>query len=205
MRRSLLTIGTVIGALVAPSVASAAVFPVDANTHSILATPASAPSAGLATGIMATSGVTMLSIWANASDLWSSGNLPRWSNANGQVVDLYSNGADESLQSSGTLIGEVTASTTIDGFTAPIGSLVGEIGGVYQLIGTGYAGAAWGTGELTLYYWDIYAADNADSISVAAAVPEPATWALMMAGFGILGFGLRRRTATASRVSFNFA
>jgi choice-of-anchor C domain-containing protein len=32
-----------------------------------------------------------------------------------------------------------------------------------------------------------------DSVSVSAAVPEPATWALMLVGFGAIGFGMRRR------------
>jgi len=31
-----------------------------------------------------------------------------------------------------------------------------------------------------------------DSISVAA-VPEPATWAMMLLGFGAIGFTMRRR------------
>jgi hypothetical protein len=36
------------------------------------------------------------------------------------------------------------------------------------------------------------------SFSVGGAVPEPASWALMIAGFGIVGFAMRRRTlATA--------
>ncbi len=40
---------------------------------------------------------------------------------------------------------------------------------------------------------------NADSITVrinaaTAAVPEPATWAMMMLGFGVIGYALRRRT-----------
>ncbi|WP_253200969.1 PEPxxWA-CTERM sorting domain-containing protein [Sphingomonas quercus] len=42
-----------------------------------------------------------------------------------------------------------------------------------------------------------FAPDNA---TLAAAVPEPATWATMLAGFGVLGLALRRRrpaTATA--------
>lgn len=203
MRRSLLTIGTAIGALLAPAAASAATFVVDATANSVLSTPSTAGT-GVSTGIMLTSGQT-LSVWANASDLWSSGALPRWSNANGQIANLLATGTDDSGQTLGTLIGEATAAQTINGFTANVGALVGEIGGVYQTIGTGFQGAAWGTGELKLYYWDLYAADNSNSISVAAAVPEPATWALMMAGFGILGFGLRRRTATASRVSFKFA
>jgi hypothetical protein len=31
---------------------------------------------------------------------------------------------------------------------------------------------------------------------VAAPIPEPAGWALMMAGFGIVGYAMRRRRAT---------
>lgn len=33
--------------------------------------------------------------------------------------------------------------------------------------------------------------------ATAGAVPEPATWAMMMAGFGIVGMGLRRRRTPA--------
>jgi hypothetical protein len=32
-----------------------------------------------------------------------------------------------------------------------------------------------------------------DNVAVAAAVPEPATWAMMLIGFGAVGFGMRRR------------
>lgn len=39
------------------------------------------------------------------------------------------------------------------------------------------------------------------SIAPTGAVPEPATWAMMIGGFGIVGGALRRR-ATAARVSF---
>jgi hypothetical protein len=40
-----------------------------------------------------------------------------------------------------------------------------------------------------------------DNISVAA-VPEPATWAMMLLGFGLIGAGMRRRK-TNLRVSFS--
>lgn len=35
----------------------------------------------------------------------------------------------------------------------------------------------------------------------AAAVPEPATWAMFILGFGVMGFGLRRRNAQVSAVN----
>lgn len=36
----------------------------------------------------------------------------------------------------------------------------------------------------------------------AAGVPEPATWAMMVMGFGAVGFSLRRRTKQQARVRF---
>jgi hypothetical protein len=36
-----------------------------------------------------------------------------------------------------------------------------------------------------------------DRLQFKAAVPEPATWALMIAGFGMVGFAMRRRTAAS--------
>lgn len=36
----------------------------------------------------------------------------------------------------------------------------------------------------------------------ATAVPEPATWALMILGFGAIGFAMRSRRATVSKVSY---
>jgi len=34
------------------------------------------------------------------------------------------------------------------------------------------------------------------NLSFAAAVPEPTAWAMMIGGFGLVGFSLRRRTNT---------
>lgn len=36
-----------------------------------------------------------------------------------------------------------------------------------------------------------------DNLAVRSAVPEPATWAMMMIGFGAIGFGLRRAKASS--------
>lgn len=41
------------------------------------------------------------------------------------------------------------------------------------------------------------------AIAIPAAVPEPATWAMMVLGFGMAGFGLRRRRTTVSRLSWS--
>lgn len=45
------------------------------------------------------------------------------------------------------------------------------------------------------------------TFAAAAAVPEPATWAMFILGFGALGFGLRRRNAqvSANKARLTFA
>lgn len=51
-----------------------------------------------------------------------------------------------------------------------------------------------------------YASENGSVLSVAplatGAVPEPATWAMMLAGFGAVGFVMRRRQRQTVRYSF---
>lgn len=41
-----------------------------------------------------------------------------------------------------------------------------------------------------------------DNVAIAAAVPEPATWAMMILGFGVIGGALRRAKRTTARVAF---
>lgn len=45
---------------------------------------------------------------------------------------------------------------------------------------------------------------EAANFSITAPVPEPATWALMLAGFGIVGFAMRRRQSKVT-TSVRFA
>ena len=55
-------------------------------------------------------------------------------------------------------------------------------------------------------FFDVSGQDPAGGQTVfavgVAAVPEPATWGLMILGFGAMGFALRRRSATRTTVSF---
>lgn len=145
-----------------------------------------------------------LTITAGAGDLWSAGALPRWSNADGLVVSLVATGTDDSGEPAGTTIGQNFGTVTVDGFTAPFGALVGEIGGAYRLIGTSFQGPAWGSGLLEFWYWDSNSADNSGSIRVSFAtatngggdptvpVPVPAPLALLGAGALLAGCFARR-------------
>jgi len=142
-----------------------------------------------------------LHVSVNPGDLWNAGSLPRWSNADGLTGNLYATGTDDSGQANGTLIGMNFGSYTQGNLTAAFGTLVGEIGGVFAVLGTNYNGTAWGTGALKLYYWDSNNGDNSQYITAnvtAGGVPEPATWALMIGGFGLAGAALRRRAAVAA-------
>jgi hypothetical protein len=38
-----------------------------------------------------------------------------------------------------------------------------------------------------------------DGFAAASAVPEPGTWAMMLVGFGAVGFSMRRRNAVSAR------
>jgi hypothetical protein len=73
--------------------------------------------------------------------------------------------------------------------------------------GTGQAGNVWtqynfnvvGTGNDTLTFRAVGTNDavggSLDAVSITAAVPEPSTYALMVAGLGLIGFSARKRRA----------
>ncbi len=172
--------------------ASAANIVVDALGNS------SSGGVGAVTGLSLTAGQGF-TVTVDPNDLWSAGGLPRWSNADGLTHDTFATGSDESGLPAGVQIGTDFGLWTENGLSAPYGTLVGDIGGVFQVLGTNFSGAAWATGDLTLYYWDSNNGDNSQFItaSVNGAVPEPATWALMLGGFGLVGLTLRGRKAAA--------
>jgi hypothetical protein len=178
--------------------AHAAVFSVDALANS------SSGGTGLST-IALTVGQAF-TVTASTNDLWSAGALPRYSDANGLVAVRLATASDDSGQAVGTQIGGNSGTWTQNGLTAPFGSLVGEIGGVFQLLGTNFSGAAWNAGTLKLYFWDQNNSDNFGNIladvsvrdGVPGGVPEPAAWMLMLTGFGAAGAMLRRRRVTVA-------
>ena len=51
-------------------------------------------------------------------------------------------------------------------------------------------------------YNGVYYGDSTGVDFSVSAVPEPATWAMMIAGFGMIGFGLRSRRKQAVRVTY---
>ncbi len=188
MLRNLLPFGIALvsASLLYANPAEAATFLVDSAANS------STGGAGLATIEVAAG--QRIQINSSTNDLWSLGALPRFSDGNGLVGDRFATALDDSGQAVGTRIGRSFGRWTQNGLSAPFGILVGEIDGVYRPLGANGVHTAWGTGTLKLYNWDNNRGDNSGAISFALAiVPEPATWAMLIAGFTLIGTGLRRR------------
>lgn len=173
-------------ALTAAASANASLFDVYAQANS--------SSGGTGVTTIALTAGQPFTVSVDPTDLWSAGSLPRWSNADGLVADLYATGTDDSLLPAGTHIGVPFGLWTQNSFTAPHGSLVGVIGGVHVLLGTSYAGVAPASGTLDLFYWDANNGDNSEKITarVSTNVPDGGH-GLSLLGGAVLALGAIRR------------
>ncbi len=98
---------------------------------------------------------------------------------------------------------DYSSNNGIDNPTADVSVDGGSIGGVtgshsWQSFTTTFVG----TGAATTFaITEVYGGGNAgvflDNVSVSGAVPEPASWALMITGLGLACAALRRRSAKA--------
>jgi hypothetical protein len=137
------------------------------------------------------------SLSVSPTDLWSAGGLPRWSNADGLIADLFATGSDESGQAAGVKIGQNFGTYTKSGLTAPYGALVGRIGaGDFFLVGTSYNGVAANSGMLQLFYWDENNFDNSQQVAVTvnavSSVPDGGT-TMALLGLGLVSVSAIRR------------
>ena len=171
--------------------AHAALFTVDALGNS--------SSGGVGVSTVSLGAGQSFSVTVDPNDLWNAGPLPRWSNADGLTHNLYATGSDDSGQPVGTLIGEDFGLWTQDSFTAPFGTLMGQIGSTWMKLGTSFSGTAPVAGTLKLFYWDVNNYDNTEHITADVATtpgstPELSTW-MLLACSGLAGLVLRRRKA----------
>lgn len=189
MRRFLLATAALAATLTAPA-ANAQLLgtaTVDAQANSTTG------GTGFATGVLLIAGRSYR-LTQDPNDLWSSGPLPRFSDGNG-IVPRTADGDDDSGQPVGTQIGGTFDDYTQGNLTARYGSVVAVLGGnTFQFLGSGQNFVAQQSGLLSLGYFDSNFEDNAGAITFGIlAVPEPATWALMLLGFGAIGATMRRR------------
>jgi hypothetical protein len=186
MKQSLFTFAAALLLLLTLNNADASLFIVDAASSSarLGEKPNTTPGVGFDTGIYLSAGQTFM-VSVDPNDLWNAGDPPRWSNANGLTTNLLATGTDESHLQAGTLIGQNWGLLTQSGFAAPYGSLVGELGGTFFLLGTNFSGPAPSSGILKLFFWDENNYDNMDSIAVnIVTVPESASFILF--GLGLI-------------------
>ena len=155
-----------------------------ASAATTVTVQATTPFGGwLDTGLNLSAGATYDLAVNNPATLWSAGSdipFPRSSTADGIPANAG------------------YGQQTMAGYTFNFGALVGDVGGTLFLIGASPVSVTGLSGELTVGYWDSYYGDNSGAQSLTiSAVPEPASWAMMLIGVGAVGGALRSRRKPA--------
>lgn len=111
----------------------------------------------------------------------------------------------------GTDLLRVNSNTTLEAFDSNnilLGSVLLIASGTPAIDGfRGLGGFGTSIASARIVTTDFLSVDNFQFVSSAAAVPEPGTWAMLILGFGTIGFAMRRRAATAkaSRLQLTYA
>lgn len=112
---------------------------------------------------------------------------------NGTVQVVRSGGGSFTFDGFDLIGNNGLANYTVSGFlgAASVFSVGGSQGGTFATLG----GAAGVIDRLVFQLTATGTSLNIDNINVndPAAVPEPSTWAMMVLGFGLVGFAMRRR------------
>lgn len=117
-------------------------------------------------------------------------------NFNGNNMSVYTNSVDRSLSYNGAVTSSI--------FSYNLGSVTLEV-----YTDTQYGGTAWAFADPLIIIDPVYALIDPDyrqhltltfstGVVNAGAVPEPASWAMLVAGFGGVGAVMRRRVASVA-------
>jgi hypothetical protein len=115
-----------------------------------------------------------------------------------------SRSATGSVTFNGKILGYIVHTTNRDGATFAETNFLGAPGTTYGALHPSLEGspdgfAIGGSGNKTLTFSMASTRAVGDYVRVITGVPEPRSWAMMLAGFGLVGFGMRRRrTAVAA-------
>ncbi len=206
MRMILLSTALVASAVALPAMASSVINVTDGGSVA-----AFGQNTTYATGVVFTAPQSYL--LGFSFNLWSDKALPyvariyAWSGTNPVGAALYSSAVQQAPTTSTTVTFAMKTALSVG--TQYIVYLTNDPDGI-SLGGSGYANFGTGTGPA--FYRDAHNdpsdplqpwtnSDFSGGLAFRAdfesrdAVPEPATWALLLAGFGLTGHAMRRRTS----------
>ena len=168
-------------ALIAPAAANAATFPIGSPNFFITSGTPFSPS------ITASffNGFTTSTSFDDSFTF----TIPQNGLGSGSISTSYSSGTANKLTITGLFVNGISyaLTSTAVGQSATVGNIPITLGALNTIRVTGFTN---GSG--------VY---SGTATFAASVVPEPSVWALMIAGFGIVGMSLRRRRVT--RVAFS--